>query len=207
MASFADAALGYPTVICTALLAIVLIYWLLALVGLVDFESSGLDIDVQADADPGEISTLATYVVAMGLNGVPFSVVVSLIVLVSWTISCLAGMWVLPLVAPLPMNIVAGTAVLLTSFATAIVVTARAVRPLRGLFVTHSAMANASLVGQACKVLTRTVDDKVGRAEVHQRGAGINIRVWARTPNTLSKGSSARIIDYDAGSGRYLIEP
>ena len=207
MGSFIDAAFAYPTAIFTALLGIVLIYWVLAIVGLVDFESSGLDIEIeQADGDAGDISTLATYIVAMGLNGVPFSIVVSLIVLVSWTISCLAGMWVLPLVPTTLLNIVAGTAVLLTSVAVSILVTARLVRPMRGLFVTHAALANASLVGQSCKVLTGTVDEKVGRAEVQQRGAGINIRVWARTPNVLRKGSSARITDYDAGSGRYLIE-
>jgi hypothetical protein len=116
-------------------------------------------------------------------------------------------MWVLPRVPTmLLLNIVAATAVLLMSFAMSIVVTARLVRPMRALFVTHAALANASLVGQSCKVLTRTVDEKVGRAEVQQRGAGINIRVWARTPNAFAKGSTARITDYDAGSGRYLIE-
>jgi hypothetical protein len=207
MGNFIDAAFGYPTAIYTALLGVVLIYWVLAIVGLVDFEASGLDIEIQhADGDAGDIGTLASYVVAMGLNGVPFSIVVSLIVLVSWTVSCLAGMWVLPRVPTMLLNIVAATAVLLMSFAMSIVVTARLVRPMRALFVTHAALANASLVGQSCKVLTGTVDEKVGRAEVQQRGAGINIRVWARTPNAFAKGSTARITDYDAGSGRYLIE-
>lgn len=207
MGNFIDAAFGYPTAIYTALLGIVLIYWVLAIVGLVDFEASGLDIEIQhADGDAGDIGTLASYVVAMGLNGVPFSIVVSLIVLVSWTISCLAGMWVLLQVPTMLLNIVAGTAVLLTSFAMSILVTARLVRPMRALFVTHAALANASLVGQSCKILTGMVDEKVGRAEVQQRGAGINIRVWARTPNAFARGSTARITDYDAGSGRYLIE-
>lgn len=206
MGSFIDAAFGYPTAVFTALLGVVLFYWVLALVGLVDFESSDLDFDVQADGDAGDISTLATYVVAMGLNGVPFSIVVSLIVLLAWTISCLAGMWVLPLVPTLLLNIVAGTAVLLTSVALSILLTARIIRPMRRLFVTHAAIANASLVGQPCIVLTGKVDEKVGRAEVRTRGAGINIRVWARSPNGLTKGSTARIAEYDAGSGRYLIE-
>lgn len=206
MGSFIDAAFGYPTAVFTALLGVVLFYWVLALVGLVDFESSDLDFDVQADGDAGDISTLATYVVAMGLKGVPFSIVVSLIVLLAWTISCLAGMWVLPLVPTLLLNIVAGTAVLLTSVALSILLTARIIRPMRKLFVTHAAIANASLVGQPCIVLTGKVDEKVGRAEVRTRGAGINIRVWARSPNGLTKGSTARIAEYDAGSGRYLIE-
>ncbi len=206
MGGFLDAAIGYPTAIYTALLGMVLFYWVLAIVGLVDFESSDLDLDIQADGDAGDISVLASYIVAMGLNGVPFSIVVSLLVLISWTLSCLAGMWVLPLVPTTVLSVLAGTAVLLVSFALAIVATARIIRPLRGLFVTHAAIANASLVGQSCKVLTGRVDEKVGRAEVRTRGAGINIRVWARTPNTLTKGSSALVIAYDAAAARFLIE-
>jgi hypothetical protein len=214
MGSFIDAAFGYPTAIYTALLGVVLFYWVLAVIGLVDTHGHGLDLDldghgdlhVHGDADTAEISTLAGYLVAFGLNGVPFSLVVSLIVLISWTICCMAAMWVLPMVPTTLLNIVAGTGVLFMSFALSIIFTARAIRPMRGLFVTHAALANASLVGQSCKVLTGEVDEKVGRAEVQQRGTGINIRVWARTPNTLARGSSARITDYDAGSGRYLIE-
>ena len=209
MGSFIDAAIGFPTAIFTGLLGIVLIYWLLAIIGLVDFEAHGLDVDVdvQADADAGDITTLATYIVAMGLNGVPFSIVVSLIVLVTWTLSCLAGMWLLPLVPTLPLNIAAGVAVLAVAFALSLIITARMIRPLRGLFVTHAAQANASLVGQPCRVLTGSVDQRVGRAEVQQRGTGVNVRVWADTPNAFKRGSAARITEYDAATGRYRIEP
>jgi hypothetical protein len=208
MGNFIDAAFGYPTVLLTALLGVVLFYWLLAMVGLVDFEAGGwdVDLDVQADGSIDDIGTLAGYVVAFGLNGVPFSVVVSLLVLFSWVLCCMAGMWVLPLVPTALLRFVAGTGALVASMALALPATARTIRPLRGLFVTHTAIQNAALVGQLCRVLTQTVDEKVGRAEVAQRGAGINIRVWARSPNTLAKGASARILEYDAAAARYLIE-
>ena len=42
-------------------------------------------------------------------------------------------------------------------------------------------------------------------AVVAQRGANLNIRVRADTPNTLTKGSTAYILEYDEGTGRYLI--
>lgn len=208
MGNFIDAAFGYPTVLLTALLGVVLFYWVLAMVGLVDFEAGGwdVDLDVQADGSIDDIGTLAGYVVAFGLNGVPFSVVVSLLVLFSWVLCCMAGMWVLPLVPTALLRFAAGTGALVASMALALPATARTIRPLRGLFVTHTAIQNAALVGQLCRVLTQTVDEKVGRAEVAQRGAGINIRVWARTPNTLAKGATARILEYDAAAARYLIE-
>ena len=207
MTSFLDAALAYPTMIYTALLGLVLFYWLLAIVGLVDFEAGGLEIeaDLQADADVSDLGTLAGYLVALGINGVPFSIVVSLMVLLSWLFSCLLGMWLLPLVPTALLSAVAGTAVLLLCPLFALPITARVIRPMRGLFVTHNAMSNQELVGRTCKVLTGRVDETFGRAEVSTRGAGVNISVWAETPNELVKGSVARIIDYDPDRQRYLI--
>lgn len=208
MISFLDAATSFPSVIYTVLLGVVLVFWLLSLVGIVDFDSGPVieaELHADADADVDEIGDLASYLVALGLNGVPFSVVLSLLVLVSWTITCLAAMWLLPLVPTSPLRIVAGLAVMLIALAVAIPVTARLIRPLRGLFVTHTAISNAALVGQPCKVLTASVDEKFGRAEVAMRGASVNIRVWAETPNTLGKGSLARILDYDTDAARYLI--
>lgn len=207
MTSFLDAALAYPTMIYTALLGLVLFYWLLAIVGLVDFEAGGLEIeaDLQADADVSDLGTLAGYLVALGINGVPFSIVVSLMVLLSWLFSCLLGMWLLPLVPTALLSAVAGTAVLLLCPLFALPITARVIRPMRGLFVTHNAMSNQELVGRICKVLTSRVDETFGRAEVSTRGASVNISVWAETPNELVKGSLARIIDYDPDRQRYLI--
>ncbi|WP_284618246.1 ubiquinone biosynthesis protein [Aquabacterium humicola] len=215
MGDFTAATFVYPTAVYTALLGIVLVYWVLALIGLVDFEHSGLDLDIeaQADVDAAELTTLASYVVAFGLSGVPISVAVSLLVLYAWVASCLAGMWLLPLLqamTPLPdavQTIVAGTVVLLLAAALAIPLAAATIRPLRKLFVTHTAISNHALVGQACRVLTGVVNAKVGRAEVAQRGASINIRVWADEPNALTKGSAARIVDYDAERARYKIAP
>lgn len=207
MGSFFDAVTSYPTAIYTALLGAVLFYWVLALVGLVDFDSSGFDLDLQVDGAVNDIGSLAGFVIAFGLDGVPFSIVVSLLVLASWTLSCLAGMWLLPLVPTALLGFVAGTGVLLGSFALALPITARLLRPTRKLFVTHNAVSNGGLVGQPCVVTTSTVDEQFGYAEVRRRGAGLNVKVWARSPNTLTKGSNARLAEYDAAGERFLIEP
>ena len=100
MGDFIAAVVSYPTAVYTTMLGVVLVYWLLAIIGIVDFDSSGVDLDLEAHAQGSvtDIGVLAGYVVAMGLNGVPFSIVVSLLVLLGWVLSCLAGMWLLPLV-------------------------------------------------------------------------------------------------------------
>ena len=208
MGNFMAAVTGYPTAIFTVLLGVVLVYWVLALLGMVDFESSGLDVDVHthADTDPGDISALASYLVALSLGGVPFSIAVSFVVLFAWVLSCLAGMWLLPLVPTAPMQIAGGTIAAVASLALALPLASLAIRPLRGLFVSHVAESNAGLVGQHCRVTTGVVNDKDGRAEVARRGASLNIRVWAATPNRLARGARARIVAYDAQRARYRIE-
>lgn len=208
MDRFIDAALSYPTAIFTVLLLLVLVYWLLALVGFVDFESSGLDLEVelQADGDPGELSTLAGYAVAMGLHGVPFSIVVSILVLLSWTLCCLAGQWVLVGMSGLMLG-VSGTVILFLSLAASIPLTALLIRPMRGLFVIHHAIGNASLVGQTCVVLSQRVDERFGRAAVAQQGTHIQIRVWMQPPQTLVKGDKAQIVAYDESTRHYLVRP
>jgi len=207
MISFQEAALGFPTAIYTTLLGVVVVYWVLALIGIVDFESTNLEVhhDLQPDAHVDEVSDLASYLVALGLNGVPFSVVFTLLTVFAWTVTCLAAMWVLPLVPTTLLRSLAGLGVLLGGLGLALPLTARTIRPMRGLFVTHTAMSNAALVGQACLVVSTSVDESFGRAEVATRGASLSIRVWAATPNSLGKGARARILEYDEAGSRYLI--
>ena len=206
MDRFLDAATAFPTAIFTTLLGVVLLYWLLALLGLVDLESGGLELDPGHDLSGHDLGALAGAIVAFGLQGVPLSIALSLVVLVGWTLSCLGAMWLIPLLPGSAPAYVSGTLLALASVSLALPIAARLARPMRGLFVTHAAIQNASLVGQSCKVLTQTVNEHNGRAEVAQRGDSINIRVWAHTPNPLVRGAAARIVAYEEKTGRYRIE-
>jgi len=204
MHEFLSTFLGWPSIVFSIALAVVVIYWCLAIMGLVDW-GEGVDMDVDMDA-PGEIGLIASYVVAFGLSGVPFSIVVTLLAIVGWLLSMLASIWLLPWVPTLPLHLAAGLGLLLACAFLSIVISARLVRPLRGIFVTRWGTSSASLVGQECRILTGVVDERQGRAEVAQRGASINIRVWAASPNTLQRGSSAIICEYDAAAHRYLVQ-
>jgi hypothetical protein len=62
------------------------------------------------------------------------------------------------------------------------------------------------LVGQTCRIQSQSVNGRQGYAEVSQRGAGIQIRVWAEEPNALTKGVVAHILEYDEAADRYLVQ-
>jgi hypothetical protein len=217
MVIFFESILSYPTVIYTTLLGVVLVYWLLAMVGLVDFESGGPDLGLEPDVsldthhdlldgEAADAGTLAGYLIAIGLGGVPFSVVISLLTLFSWAISSILTIWLLQFVPTDVLRFLVGTGVLVGAFLLSLPLAAATVRPLRKLFVSHNAISNFSLVGMRCKVLTGTVDEKFGRAEVLNRGEDYHIRVVAETPNNLARDSIALIVEYDETARVYHIQ-
>ena len=209
---FFDLILSFPTVVFTILLGVALVYWVISILGLTGLESgdADLDVDIEPGADVGDASpsmgTLAGSLVALGLDGVPFSVVFSLLMLFSWVISGTAAPWALSYFPNGTSHYIVGAAVLVGAFVCSLLPTVICVRPLRRLFVTHKAISNASLVGQECVILTGSVDEKFGRAEVLARGAGYHIPVVASTPNRLKRGDTALILEYDKVSGIFHIE-
>ena len=205
----------FPTAVPTVLLAVLLIYWLMSIVGIVDLgdavhahghvEFDGMEAAHGAH-EAADLHTLAGYLVALGLGGVPLSVVASVLVFFTWLGTALLHNYV---VAFLPTDIVravSGAAVLVLAAALAIPVSARVIKPMRGLFVKHTARSNSSLVGLECKITTEKVDGNFGRAQVANPGGGINIRVWADAPNALRKNSTAIIVAYDDTKGQYEVQ-
>ena len=192
---------GFPTAIWTVLLGVVLLYWFAAMLGMVD--DSHFHPHAEAHSDGHGLGDLAGKLMALGLGGVPFSIVVSVYVLFGWLFSALAHQYLLWL--PSLMHYLIGALILLLSGALALPCTAWLLRPLRGLFVTHGATHKASLIGLACKITTLHVDEGFGRAEIAANGAPLNIRVCAATPNALQKGSLAVTLDYDAAKDIYTV--
>jgi hypothetical protein len=207
---------SFPTAVPTVLLAVLTIYWLMSIIGIIDLgdslhihtETGHLDSLEAAHGghEVPDLHTLAGYLVALGLGGVPLSVVASVLVFVVWLGTALLHNYVIAWLPTALLRTLSGVAVLLLTSALSIPIAARVVKPMRGLFVKHSARSNSSLVGLECKIMTETVDPGFGRAEVANSGGGINIRVWASAPNTLRKHSKAIIVAYDETSRQYEVQ-
>ena len=216
---------SFPTAVPTVLLAILLIYWVLAIVGLVDighnldighhhFDIGHHHIDIghhhidhhaetHHDAD---IHSLAGYLVAMGLGGVPFSIVATLLTFFTWLATALAHQYFIAHVPTQVLQILLGVLALVIAGAISIPISAMLIKPMRPLFVRHHARSNRSLVGLNCRIVTQSVDEKFGRADVSDNGASLNIRVWAKSPNTLTKNSPAVILAYDEATQQYEVQ-
>ncbi|WP_338846121.1 ubiquinone biosynthesis protein [Massilia sp. W12] len=206
---------SFPTIIPGIFLAILLVYWLFSIIGLVDL-GDNLELDsgdgaadvhlhTDAHAESTDLHSLASYLVALGLGGVPLSIVLTLLVFFTWLLSALIHKYLLQMLGSDVLRYLAGAMVLLLSAACSIRLSALAIKPLRPLFVKHHARSNHSLTGLSCMITTLSVDEKFGRAEVKDTGVNLNIRVWAKTPNHLRKKSIAVILSYDETKQRYEV--
>lgn len=205
MQDFLEALTHYPGIVPSVLIGVLLLFWLAAIVGALDFERVGPD--WLGDSDVGGSSDGAPpTLLAMGFSGLPFSVVISAVGFAWWLLTMLAAQYLAPLL-PLP-GWLAGSVLLLGMLVLAVPIAAMLVRPLKPLFVVHHGNSKRNLIGRPCRILTLRVDEHFGQAEVRiDNGVPLNVRVRARSPNSLTRGSGALIIDLDASSGRFDVEP
>lgn len=217
---------SFPTAIPSVLLIVILLYWALAIFGLVELNKGHAHFEIGHhgvghhpiahidhhpdlhhghDSDHHELSGLASLLMVLGLNQIPFSIVLSLLTLFTWVLTYLSHRYLL-IALPDFLRWILGAVALVVLATAALPITALCLRPMRRMFVIHNAVNNASFVGQTCRVLTLEVTENFGRAEVSGLGAGYNIRVWAKAPNQLKKGSMALVVGYDSKLQQFEVE-
>jgi hypothetical protein len=188
MGDFVDAALGFPAVLFTFLLVVVVGYWILVLLGALDIEA--LDFDADGDVLGG-----------VGLSGVPVAVAGSLLVAIAWFVSLagtvlVGGVLVLAILA------------LLVALAVAWFATRLLIRPLRRLFPDTPEASRADFVGSVCVIRTGRVSQTFGQAEVAAAdGSSAIVQVRQTGTDTFQAGTSALIYDYDADGEFFWVTP
>lgn len=186
MGGFVDAALGFPTVLFTFLLVVVIGYWLLVLVGALDIEA--------LDTDGGFLD-------GFGLSGVPSTVALTVAVAVAWFVSLVGGVL-------LGSALVLSILVLVVALAAAFFATRLLIRPLRPLFSGGPEASRNDFVGSVCVIRTGRVSTDFGQAEVTAAdGSSAIIQVRQAGADELRAGSSALIYDYDADGEFFWVTP
>jgi hypothetical protein len=189
MGDFVDAVLSFPAALLTVLLAVVVIYWLLVLVGT-------LDVDI-GDLDLGD---------GLGLGGVPVTVTVSVLTVVGWFVSVVGTV----LIADLDtvVRILLGVGVLLVALLAGLFAARAVAAPLRRLYVTGGEASRNDFVGRECVIRTGRVTDDFGQAEVTASdGSSAIIQVRQTGEHVLSNGGRALIFDYDIDGEFFWVAP
>ncbi|SNS95084.1 hypothetical protein SAMN05421812_102482 [Asanoa hainanensis] len=186
MGDFIDTALGFPSVVFTVLLAVVVCYWIVVLAG-------GLDTETDGGLD-GILDRL-------GLGGTPATVVLSIVVAVAWFASLVGTVL-------LPDNAFLDILVLIASLAVAWAAANQLRRPLRRFFPTAPEASRHDFVGRECVIRTGRVGVDFGQAEVHAAdGSSAIVQVRQTGADTFALGTRAVIYDYDSAGEFFWVVP
>jgi hypothetical protein len=201
-----QAAAAPANIIPTALLAFVLLYWLVVLVGLIDLDF--INIEVETDGEPDVSGTeaivwLNSALAFFNLGRIPFMLFLSFLLLPFWALTLLANyylgtggnFWGFLLLLPALIAALFISKILTTPF----------VKLFDILEKEHD--SNAVVIGQVCTITLPASPTELGQATVKTEGSPLLLNVKTTGSANIRKGETALVIDYDEKSKYYLIEP
>lgn len=197
--SFLGYMLSFPTVIYSFFLCICIILWLLTVLGLLGLEGAEIDASDIGDAGAGPDYHIAGEAMGLlsrfGFNGIPITLLVTLLALFGWVISFLAQSLILKHFSSI-FYYLAGLVVFLVSFVATVYLTAIVCRPLRIVFKSQTALRNKHLIGRVVTVSSLTVDSNYGEAFMEDGGAGLLLQIRAHVQQQLKKGDKVVLLEY-----------
>lgn len=200
---------SFPTVFFTFFLLICTLFWLVAVLGIVDLDV--LDIP-DADGEPGINQTdstspnvLAGLMLKFGLYGVPVTIILSFIALFGWFISYFIVHFLFGFIPAGILTYLAGLPVLLGTLYIAVMITAQVIKPLRSLF--HKASQNTlkEVLGQTAIVRTSRVDANFGEVLLADGGAGLIFKARSTGDEIFKKGDRVVLLEYKEVENHYRV--
>ncbi|MEE9424178.1 MAG: hypothetical protein V3V18_04280 [Methylococcales bacterium] len=204
---------SFPTAVFTFVLAVCVLYWLFAVLGVVDIDVldiDGLDID-GADADLGtgsEASTanaLAGVMLKFGLHGVPVTIIISFLSLFGWLVSYYGVHFLSTLIPSGMFRFLFGLLILIGAFWIAVLMTAIIIKLLRPLFQKVEQQTIKRVLGQTAVVRTSKVTESFGEAILNDGGAGLILKVRTSNDQVFAKGDKVVLLEYLEATNVYRV--
>nr|WSY52988.1 hypothetical protein OG999_24630 [Streptomyces sp. NBC_00886] len=198
MGAFIAAATGFPTIVFTAALVVIVLFWLLVALGAADAHGIGAHAHVHAHGH-GD---------SWGLGGVPVTIPFSLLTAIGWLLSLSGDVLLAPLVPSGLARAGLGVAVLIGSLYVSWRATKVLVRPLRSLFPDERGPSRLDFVGLTCTIRTGRVDGGFGQAEVRAAdGSAAVVQVRQTGNDALASGSTGLLYAYDEVGEFFWVAP
>lgn len=201
---------SYPTAIYSVLLCACLVFWSTVLIGAMDMDAIDLDIDLDAEMEietEGVFTSFAGLLSALGVAGVPVTVVLSFIIFWGWLITALVHNFFLISMDFGVLKIVLGGVLILLATVVALFAAAFSAYPLKGVFVQQGrARTNTDIVGHAGEVTSAEVDSKWGQVRLKHNGHDLDLTVRTESKG-VKKGDTVIIVEYIEADNIYHVEP
>ncbi len=203
---------GYPTAIYTVLICVLILFWLLAILGALDIDIISFDNDIELDVDldidadieiPGFVGLLHT----LGFTGVPFTIVLTVLIFLSWVFTYFISAYLLPLIPTELLKLLVSTAGLFISFFIAVPISSKIIAPLRKLSLENQAKSNKDFLGSHCRVTSQTVDESFGQGKIQTSGASLIVSIRCTASAEVKQGDMVRPISFDQKKNIYQVIP
>ncbi|WP_211183714.1 OB-fold-containig protein [Pseudoalteromonas arctica] len=202
MIEFLNLALTFPTVIFSALLLVVMLFWLITLIGFADIDM--FESDLELDVDASQSSGLSSWF-SMGFGGIPITVSISLVVMSSWLISIYAHKFFAYLLGDGIWFYIFGVLMLVACLLIAIPVAAIISRPLQRFFSSAETSKSSDLLGLECVVVTGKVTNTFGQARVKFQGTEQLLEVRTENDEQFTSGDTAVLLEHLKEQHSYII--
>lgn len=191
---------SFPTAIFTFILAICVLYWLFAVLGVVDIDVLDIDLDLDTDLDTGsDVSTtsaMAGVMLKFGLDGVPVTIIISFLSLFGWLGSYYSVHFLSPMVPQGLFHILFGILALIVAFWLAVLTTSLVIKLLRPFFQKVEQQTIKRVLGRIAIVRTSKVNSTFGEAMLNDGGAGLILKVRSRQDQSFKKGDKVVLLEY-----------
>lgn len=188
-----------PTLPATILLLIVLVYWLVNLLGIVDFDGGDADVDGSSEND----TNLSGKILDFG--DMPFTITISFFALFLWMGTVLSNHYLSN------SSMLLGIAVLVPNLLLSFVLTKMVAKPIGKLFKflnnKSEIEGTSDFSGSVCTVNIGADDVHIGQAEINKDGDCFRINIKTSESKVLKKGQTALLVEYFPSKGYYLAEP
>ena len=213
MSELLDVAFMPVNLVFTVLLGLVLVYWIMVILGAMDFDFLDIDFDTDTDVDMDADTdmdiqgggVLRGFLEFFYVGEIPVMVLVSVFALCIWVISVLGNYYLNPTGSViLSLPILAGN-LIVSCFLVKIMAV-----PLRKLFKSFDTDPNATLnvMGRICRIVTTEVTNaRMGQGEIKGKGAPVLLNVMAEDDHVFHKDDEALIVGQNKQTGIYLIAP
>ena len=205
MEIFLQTALSFPTALFSFLLCVAILYWCVAALGIVEVDLLDIEVDSALDNQALQPEGFAGLLLKLGLNGVPVTLVLTLLFFFAWMASYFVELLLLrylPLgLLRYPLGLVVGFAALLL----AVPVSSALCKPLRPLFRKLEATSSTSVLGQTAVVRSGRVTLSHGEALLENGGAGLILRVRADEARGFKRGDRVVLLEYLEAEHAYRI--
>lgn len=202
-----EVASQFPTLIYSVLLGIVVVYWIVGMLGLIDLDFAG-DVDLDIDSDVTvSVGGLTGLLLTFGLTGIPFTLVISIIILICWLISFYLQFYILTWLPDGWLYYFLGAVSSFIIFLISLPITAIIIRPLKGMFKSVETATSNHLVGKDATIATSKVSQTFGQARLFNEGAEILVDVRCDPEYTLKMGDKVLVVEYQRENHAYIVAP